>query len=237
MQDKLDFGTVEAACAEIGGDKPIHRTTYYRGVKGRHLPGAGASVTRHRSREHAQAPRGDQKPHRRRCLMTNAPTEVGALAKEHSDSDTNRISTSPRGPQLTCECCLKQFPKTSKKPKRFCSDACRKKEARRRANGHSEVQSELRIADKAREAGVVFNGLTPPYDCICAEPPWRFSSNSLSKPGRNPCRHYACMHSCRHRRLTRCRTRRRRLCAVPMELAGRDSDVARAASHRSIDRS
>ena len=33
MQDKLDFGTVEAACAEIGGDKPIHRTTYYRGVK------------------------------------------------------------------------------------------------------------------------------------------------------------------------------------------------------------
>ena len=73
--------------------------------------------------------------------MTNAPTEVGALAKEHSDSDTNRISTSPRGPQLTCECCLKQFPKTSKKPKRFCSDACRKKEARRRANGHSEVQS------------------------------------------------------------------------------------------------
>ena len=39
----------------------------------------------------------------------------------------------------------------------------------------------------------MFNGLTPPYDCICAEPPWRFSSNSLSKPGRNPCRHFACM--------------------------------------------
>jgi hypothetical protein len=25
--------TVEAACKIIGGDKPIHRTTFYRGVK------------------------------------------------------------------------------------------------------------------------------------------------------------------------------------------------------------
>jgi len=28
---------------------------------------------------------------------------------------------------------------------------------------------------------------------VAADPPWRFKSNSLAKPGRNPMRHYACM--------------------------------------------
>jgi hypothetical protein len=27
------FGSIEAACTAIGGDKPISRATYYRGVK------------------------------------------------------------------------------------------------------------------------------------------------------------------------------------------------------------
>jgi hypothetical protein len=27
------LGTVKAACAEIGGDKPVHPSTYYRGVQ------------------------------------------------------------------------------------------------------------------------------------------------------------------------------------------------------------
>jgi hypothetical protein len=27
------LGTIEAACKLIGGDKPIHRVTYWRGVK------------------------------------------------------------------------------------------------------------------------------------------------------------------------------------------------------------
>jgi hypothetical protein len=29
----LRLGTVAAACKLVGGDKPIHKTTYYRGVK------------------------------------------------------------------------------------------------------------------------------------------------------------------------------------------------------------
>lgn len=32
-----------------------------------------------------------------------------------------------------------------------------------------------------------------PYDIILADPPWKFSSNSAKKPGRNPMRHYPCM--------------------------------------------
>jgi N6-adenosine-specific RNA methylase IME4 len=31
------------------------------------------------------------------------------------------------------------------------------------------------------------------YDIVLADPPWRFSSNSKAKPGRNAMRHYACM--------------------------------------------
>lgn len=31
------------------------------------------------------------------------------------------------------------------------------------------------------------------YRVICADPPWRFKSNSTAKPGRNAMRHYDCM--------------------------------------------
>ena len=31
------------------------------------------------------------------------------------------------------------------------------------------------------------------YDIICADPPWKFASNSDAKPGRNARRHYDCM--------------------------------------------
>ena len=31
------------------------------------------------------------------------------------------------------------------------------------------------------------------YDIICADPAWKFSSNSKAKPGRNAMRHYDCM--------------------------------------------
>ena len=31
------------------------------------------------------------------------------------------------------------------------------------------------------------------FRVICADPPWRFKSNSVAKPGRNPMRHYRCM--------------------------------------------
>lgn len=31
------------------------------------------------------------------------------------------------------------------------------------------------------------------FPVICADPPWRFASNSEEKPGRNAMRHYACM--------------------------------------------
>lgn len=32
-----------------------------------------------------------------------------------------------------------------------------------------------------------------PVDIVYADPPWKFASNSKSKPGRNPMRHYDCM--------------------------------------------
>lgn len=32
-----------------------------------------------------------------------------------------------------------------------------------------------------------------PFDLILADPPWKFSSNSEDKPGKNPMRHYSCM--------------------------------------------
>jgi len=35
--------------------------------------------------------------------------------------------------------------------------------------------------------------MTPGFDIVVADPPWRFSSNSDAKPGRNARRHYACM--------------------------------------------
>jgi N6-adenosine-specific RNA methylase IME4 len=31
------------------------------------------------------------------------------------------------------------------------------------------------------------------YDIIYADPPWKFASNSVAKPGRNAMRHYPCM--------------------------------------------
>jgi N6-adenosine-specific RNA methylase IME4 len=31
------------------------------------------------------------------------------------------------------------------------------------------------------------------HDIVVADPPWRFSSNSKARPGRNPMRHYECM--------------------------------------------
>jgi len=36
----------------------------------------------------------------------------------------------------------------------------------------------------------MFSALTPPYDVICADPPWKFASNSRDNPGRNAMRHY-----------------------------------------------
>lgn len=36
-------------------------------------------------------------------------------------------------------------------------------------------------------------GLESKFDIIYADPPWRFSSNSKDKPGRNAMRHYDCM--------------------------------------------
>jgi hypothetical protein len=37
--EPITRGTIKRACAEIGGDKPIHPSTYYRGVKeGRYPP-------------------------------------------------------------------------------------------------------------------------------------------------------------------------------------------------------
>lgn len=32
-----------------------------------------------------------------------------------------------------------------------------------------------------------------PFDIVIADPPWRFTSNSAAKPGRNAFRHYPCM--------------------------------------------
>ncbi len=40
---------------------------------------------------------------------------------------------------------------------------------------------------------MMFDGISPPYDLILADPPWRFASNSKAKPGRNAMRHYPCM--------------------------------------------
>ncbi len=40
---------------------------------------------------------------------------------------------------------------------------------------------------------MMFNGLASPYDLLLADPPWRFNSNSVAKPGRNAMRHYTCM--------------------------------------------
>ena len=31
------------------------------------------------------------------------------------------------------------------------------------------------------------------FNCVLADPPWRFKSNSVAKPGKNPMRHYPCM--------------------------------------------
>lgn len=35
--------------------------------------------------------------------------------------------------------------------------------------------------------------MTGPFDIMVIDPPWRFSSNSADKPGRNAMRHYPCM--------------------------------------------
>ncbi len=32
------------------------------------------------------------------------------------------------------------------------------------------------------------------WRCVLADPPWRFQSNSVEKPGKNAMRHYACMN-------------------------------------------
>jgi N6-adenosine-specific RNA methylase IME4 len=32
------------------------------------------------------------------------------------------------------------------------------------------------------------------WRCVLADPPWRFQSNSVERPGKNPMRHYACMN-------------------------------------------
>jgi hypothetical protein len=43
------LGSIEAACRAIGGDKPINRSTYYRGVKAGRFPPpvrVGANVSR-----------------------------------------------------------------------------------------------------------------------------------------------------------------------------------------------
>jgi hypothetical protein len=38
MSTEPDYGTIKRACREIGGDKPVHPSTYYRGVKERRYP-------------------------------------------------------------------------------------------------------------------------------------------------------------------------------------------------------
>lgn len=38
-----------------------------------------------------------------------------------------------------------------------------------------------------------FDGSRRDYRVVCADPPWRFKSNSRDRPGRNAMRHYNCM--------------------------------------------
>lgn len=38
-----------------------------------------------------------------------------------------------------------------------------------------------------------FDGLSGPYDIILADPPWKFTSNTKDRPGRNAMGHYDCM--------------------------------------------
>ena len=38
VKGPLRLGTIKAACAVIGGDRPIHPSTFYRGVKRRIYP-------------------------------------------------------------------------------------------------------------------------------------------------------------------------------------------------------
>ena len=50
-----------------------------------------------------------------------------------------------------------------------------------------------------------------PFDIVVADPPWKFSSNSVAKPGRNAMRHYPCMSDME-------------ICALPVETwVGRDA--------------
>jgi len=51
------------------------------------------------------------------------------------DSDDKRL------PQLKCAYCGKSFPKTAKRPQRFCSNLCRKGMARQRTFGLPDGQS------------------------------------------------------------------------------------------------
>lgn len=50
------------------------------------------------------------------------------------------------------------------------------------------------------------------FRCVLADPPWDFSSNSKTKPGRNPRRHYDCMPL-------------RKICELPVQRYGADQSV------------
>jgi N6-adenosine-specific RNA methylase IME4 len=50
------------------------------------------------------------------------------------------------------------------------------------------------ISIKGSEMTTLLPGLLQKhFSCVLADPPWRFASNSVAKPGRNAMRHYDCM--------------------------------------------
>lgn len=66
-----------------------------------------------------------------------------------------------------------------------------------RGGGLGQVQDAKGVVHTALVVNDVpvgpFTGLDGPFDVILADPPWRFTSNSAAKPGRNARGHYDCL--------------------------------------------
>ncbi|MEM9043488.1 MAG: MT-A70 family methyltransferase [Pseudomonadota bacterium] len=58
---------------------------------------------------------------------------------------------------------------------------------------HNGTQRRRFRPELVAETAALIRASGGPYDLILADPPWRFSSNSTEKPGRNTLRHYPCM--------------------------------------------
>ena len=108
-----NWGTIQRACADIGGTKPVHPSTYYRGVRAEPVSATGSSITKHLARRSGQARNRTARRHGDQfrdlkdlgrpklgvlfCLPSGAPAASPSGSKRSTADTSGKVSAGNTG--------------------------------------------------------------------------------------------------------------------------------------------